>query len=155
MRKKWKQLLISLALPLAVGSLSAWLSRDGMRRFGSLAQPPLTPPMWLFPVVWTLLFLMMGLAAWQVLRQPLRPRSALTVYGIQLFFNFVWPVLFFRWGLFFPALLWLAALWGLILWTLLLFRRARTSAGWLMTPYLLWVSFAAYLNAGVWILNQM
>lgn len=98
-------------------------------------------------------FLMMGLAAWQVWRQPLRPRLALPVYGVQLFFNFFWSLLFFRWGLFFPALLWLAALWVLILWTLLLFRKTRASAGWLLVPYLLWVSFAAYLNAGVWLLN--
>lgn len=153
MRKKWKQLIVCLALPLAVGGLSALLSREGMRNFSSLEQPHLSPPMWLFPVVWTLLFLMMGLASWQVLRQPLRPRAALPVYGVQLCFNFVWPLLFFRWGLFFVALLWLAALWVLILWTLLLFRRTRTSAGWLLTPYLLWVSFAAYLNAGVWRLN--
>lgn len=153
MNKKWSQLLRSLALPLAVGGLSAWLSREGMQRFSRLEQPPLSPPMWLFPVVWTALFLMMGLAAWQVERQPLRPRSALTVYGLQLAFNFVWPLLFFRWGLYFPALLWLAALWVLILWTLLLFRQARTSAGWLLVPYLLWVSFAAYLNAGIWVLN--
>lgn len=154
MRKKWKQLIVCLAIPLATGGLSAFLSRKGMKGFGSLRQPPLSPPMWLFPVVWTVLFLMMGLASWLVLREKRKPRDgALTAYGVQLFFNFFWSLLFFRWGLFFPALLWLAVLWGLIVWTALLFRRLRPAAGWLMLPYLLWVSFAAYLNAGVWLLN--
>lgn len=153
MRKKWKQLLISLAIPLAAGGLSAFLSREGMKAFGALRQPPPSPPMWLFPVVWTILFLMMGLASWLVLRQPFRPGTALPVYSVQLFFNFFWSLLFFRWGLFLPALIWLAALWGLILWTLLLFRKASSLAGWLLVPYLLWVTFAAYLNAGVWLLN--
>ena len=154
MRSKWTQLAVCLAVPLGAGGLSALLSREGMRRFAALRKPPLSPPGWLFPAVWTVLFLMMGLACWLVLRQARRPEKALTVYGVQLFFNFFWSLLFFRWGLFFPALLWLAALWGLILRTLLLFRKARPAAGRLLMPYLLWVTFAAYLNAGIWLLNQ-
>lgn len=153
MQKKWKQLLAALILPLAAGGLSAFLSRKGMKSFSALRQPPLSPPMWLFPVVWTLLFLMMGLASWLVLRQQDRPRAALPVYWLQLFFNFFWSLLFFRWGLYFPALLWLAALWGLIIGTIALFRKARPTAAWLLVPYLLWVSFAGYLNAGIWLLN--
>lgn len=153
MEKKWKQLPVCLAVPLAAGGLSAWLSRQGMEKFGALNQPPLSPPPWMFPVVWSILYLMMGLASWLVLRQEHRPRQALPVYGVQLFFNFFWSLLFFRWGLFLPALLWLAVLWGLIVWTWTLFRRARPAAGRLLLPYLLWVSFAAYLNAGIWLLN--
>ena len=155
MQKKWKQLLAALALPLVIGGLSALLSRKGMESFGSLKKPPLSPPAWLFPVVWTVLFLLMGLASWLVYRQGRegRPRWALPAYGLQLFFNFFWSLLFFRWGLFLPALAWLAVLWGLIVWTLTLFRRARPAAGWLLVPYLLWVTFAAYLNAGIWLLN--
>lgn len=154
MENKWKQLVLCLAVPLAAGGLSAFLSREGMEGFDALRQPPLSPPMWLFPVMWTLLFLMMGLASWLVLREERKRRDgALTVYGIQLFFNFFWSLLFFRWGLYFAALLWLAALWGLIAWTALLFRKIRPAAGGLLVPYLLWVAFAAYLNAGVWLLN--
>ena len=153
MQKKWKQLPACLAVPLAAGGLSAWLSRKGMKAFGTLHKPPLSPPAWLFPVVWTVLFLLMGLASWLVLRQQRRLQAALPVYGVQLLFNFFWSLLFFRWGLFLPALFWLAALWGLIVWTMALFRRTRPAAGWLLAPYLLWVSFAAYLNAGIWLLN--
>ena len=153
MQTSKKQLLACLAIPLAAGGLSALLSQKGMKAFAGLKKPPLSPPGWLFPVVWTVLFLLMGLASWLVLRQRSRPKAALPVYGVQLFFNFFWSLLFFRWGLFFPALLWLAALWGLILWTILLLRKTRPAAGWLLAPYLLWVSFAAYLNAGIWLLN--
>ena len=153
MQKKWKQLLACLAIPLAAGGLSALLSRKGMKAFASLRKPPLSPPVWLFPVVWTILFLLMGLASWLVLRQERRPRASLPVYGVQLFFNFFWSLLFFRGGLFLPTLIWLAALWGLIVGTIVLFRKARPAAGWLLVPYLLWVSFAAYLNAGIWLLN--
>lgn len=149
MQKKWKQLLVCLAVPLSAGGLSAWLSRKGMKAFGTLRKPPLSPPAWLFPVVWTILFLLMGLASWLVLRQQRRLRAALPVYGVQLFFNFFWSLLFFQWGLFLPALF--------------CWRRCGTdrldryavppAAGWLLAPYLLWVSFTAYLNAGIWLLN--
>ena len=103
-------------------------------------------------MAWTILFLLMGLVSWLVLRQQRRLRAALPVYGVQLFFNFFWPLLFFRWGLFLPALFcWRPG--GLIVWTVTLFRRVRPAAGWLLAPYLLWVSFTAYLNAGIWLLN--
>lgn len=155
MQKKHKQLLACLVIPPAVGALSALLSRQGMRAFGTLKKPPLSPPTWLFPVVWTILFLMMGLASWLVLHrgQAQRPALALPVYGLQLFFNFFWSLLFFRWGLFFPALLWLAVLWGLVVWNIRLFFQVRPASAWLLIPYLAWVSFAAYLNAGIWLLN--
>ena len=98
---KWKALLPSLAIPLATGGLSAFLTRDGMRRFNSLAKPPLSPPQWLFPVAWTALYLMMGTACylvWVSDASPARNERALTVYGLSLAANFLCPILFFTHG---------------------------------------------------------
>ena len=156
MRKNRKYLLICLAVPLAVGGLSALLTRGGMERFKSLNKPPLTPPGWLFPVVWTILFLMMGAAsylAWKSGRPRRAARTALTLYGVQLAFNFLWSMLFFNMGLYLAAFFELIALWLLILLTAARFYRLSRGAGYLLLPYLLWVAFAGYLNFGVYLLN--
>lgn len=153
---QWKPLLINLAIPLAVGGLSAFLTRDAMKEFSQLHQPPLTPPAWVFPVAWTILYLLMGLAAYLVSTAPRRERerrSALWAYAAQLLANFVWPLLFFRGKLWLPAFFWLLLLWTMVLGTLLLFSRIRPLAGLLMAPYLVWVSFACYLNFGIYLLN--
>ena len=84
--------------------------------------------------------------------QPAR-RQALLPYALQLFFNFVWPLLFFRQQAFLPAFFWLAALWALVLWMILAFRKVSRTAAWLQVPYLLWLTFAGYLNLAVWLLN--
>lgn len=157
MKTNGKLLLACLAVPEGVGALSALLTRDGMEVFQSLEKPPLTPPGWVFPVVWTVLFLLMGLASYVVIRSG-RPRSmvwrALAVYGLQLFFNFVWMLLFFNLGAYLPAFFWLIALWLFIWMNFLLFYRISRMAGWLLVPYLLWVLFAGYLNLGVYLLNR-
>ena len=101
-------------------------------------------------------FALMGIAAariWLSAPSPDRERG-LRLFGTQLGFNFLWSLIFFHFQAFGLALLWLLALWGLILGMLLTFRRVDRAAGWLLLPYLLWVSFAAYLNAGVWLLNR-
>lgn len=156
MKIKWKKLLGCLALPLAAGGVSAWISSGSMEDFARLNQPPLSPPGWLFPIVWTVLFILMGAASYLVLeskaRQP-EKRRALILYGVQLAVNFVWPILFFNLGLFLFAFIWLAALWILIIATYLLFHRASPAAGYLLLPYFLWVSFAAYLNFAIYLLN--
>jgi len=155
-RAKWKTLVFALAIPLGVGGLSALLTRKEMDAFSHLNQPPLSPPTWLFPVVWTILFLLMGLASWLVYRSDAPDgviRRALTVYGIQLGVNFLWSILFFnlKWYLF--SFFWLLLLWGLILVTMILFFPIRKPAGWLLVPYVLWVTFAGYLNFGIYLLN--
>lgn len=151
---KWKPLLVSLSISLGVGGLSAFLTKDSMDVYPTLNQPPLSPPGWLFPVVWTILFLFMGVAAYLVWSKnaPGRDR-ALFWYALQLVFNFCWPLLFFNMEWYGIALVWLLILWVLILITTVKFYRTTPVAGWLMVPYLLWVTFAAYLNAGVWYLN--
>lgn len=154
---KWKPLLLALALPLAVGGFSAFLTRDGMKAFAALKQPPLSPPAWLFPVVWTLLYLSMGLASYLVWVSGVsdkRRDRALTVYGLSLAANFLWPILFFTvqaWGAAFVLLL---LLWVLVGIAALLFGAIVPRAGKLLLPYLVWLTFAAYLNLGVWLLNR-
>lgn len=153
---KWKELIICIATPLAVGGLSALLTRNSMEQFSQLNQPPLSPPSWLFPVVWTILYTLMGIASYLVLiseENSGQVRRALTLYGVQLAVNFVWPLLFFRLEVFLIAFGWLVLLWVLIWSTRAAFSRISKAAGYLLIPYLLWVIFAGYLNLGVAILN--
>lgn len=155
MKIDWKKLIISILIPLAVGGLSALLTMGSMQEFATLNKPPLSPPGWLFPVVWTVLYILMGIASYLVSTssKPYRSRTALTVYAIQLVFNFFWSIIFFNleWYLF--AFIWLVALWILIIITAVLFYRISKPAGYLMIPYILWVTFAAYLNLAIFILN--
>ena len=137
-----KKLLASLAVPLAVGGLSALLTKDSMETFDSLNKPALSPPGWLFPVVWTVLFVLMGIACYIVVTAGGGNRAALTLYGVQLLFNLLWSLIFFRAGAYLAAFIWLILLWLLILATTVLFYRISKPAGILMLPYLLWVTFA-------------
>lgn len=156
MKIQWKKLFICLAIPLAVGGLSALFTRRAMEDFSALNQPPLSPPSWLFPVVWTILFLLMGLASYLVVTSNTNRteiRSALTVYGIQLAVNFFWSILFFNWQAYLFSFVWLILLWVLIFVTVKRFAAIRPLAGWLLVPYLLWVTFAGYLNLAIHLLN--
>lgn len=156
MKIRVKPLIISLLIPLAVGGLSALLTRNSMEAFGALNQPPLSPPGWLFPVVWSILYLLMGFASYLVFvngRNRRKVQNALFVYGVQLFFNFLWSIIFFNQERYFFAFFWLLALWVLILITLVLFYRIHKPAGLLFIPYLVWVTFAGYLNLGIALLN--
>ena len=151
-----KRLIICLATPLVVGGAAGLLTMNSMEAFEALNQPPLSPPGWLFPVVWTVLYVLMGIASYLVSVSDASQEEqarALWTYGIQLAFNFLWPIAFFnlKWYLF--AFLWLVILWILILITALRFGRIRKPAGYLLVPYLLWVAFAGYLNLGIYLLN--
>lgn len=156
MKRDWKYLLICLAIPLGVGGLAALLTGGSMKDYASFVQPPLSPPGWVFPVVWTVLYLLMGYCSYLVATaeaSPIEKFRALSVYGLQLVVNFIWPLVFFRAQLFLAALFVLLALWLLVFLTMRLFSAIDTRAGTLMLPYLLWVTFAGYLNYGVWRLN--
>ena len=129
MKIQWKKLILCLAVPLAVGGLSALITGNSMQMFETLRKPPLSPPGWLFPVVWTILYILMGIASYLVLTsaKPNRSRSALLVYGVQLFFNFFWPILFFSLKLYLSAFFWLVLLWLLICFIKLQSRQASCS----------------------------
>lgn len=153
---KLKPLLINLFIPLAVGGLSALFTMNSMEAFSALNQPLLSPPGWLFPVVWTILFVLMGIAAYLVATSSAptkEKRTAFIVYGAQLFFNFLWSIIFFNRGDFLFAFIWLIALWALIIANIFLFYRISKPAGLLLIPYLLWVTFAGYLNFAIYLLN--
>lgn len=157
MSHKLRQLVLCIGIPLAVGGLSGWVTRGAMEDFQALNQPPLSPPGWLFPVVWTVLFVLMGIASYLVVRSqgPEKlVKRALTFYGIQLGFNFLWSILFFNLGLYLVSFFWLVLLWCLILLTTLQFSALDRHTFWLMLPYLAWVAFAGYLNLGIFWLNR-
>lgn len=157
MSHKLRQLVLCIGIPLAVGGLSGWVTRGAMEDFQALNQPPLSPPGWLFPVVWTVLFVLMGIASYLVVRSqgPEKlVKRALTFYGIQLGFNFLWSILFFNLGLYLVSFFWLVLLWCLILLTTLQFSSLDRRTFWLMLPYLAWVAFAGYLNLGIFWLNR-
>lgn len=134
-------------------SLSALLTPNSMEAFESMNKPALSPPGWLFPVVWTILYILMGIASYLVLTSGKPNDAALTVYGIQLVFNFLWSILFFNLGLCRLAFIWLVLLWLLVLKTSSLFFQISKPAGYLMLPYLLWVTFAGYLNLSICLLQ--
>lgn len=153
MKANWKNLLTAIALPLAVGGLSTLLTGDGIRTFSmNVNQPAFTPPAWLFPIVWTILFVLMGIASYLVTQKNPQP-AALLLYAVQLLLNLLWTIFFFekQWYLF--SFFWILLLWIFILATLISFYRISKFAGYLLLPYLLWVGFAAYLNYCVYLLN--
>ena len=155
MKENVKKLLIALAIPLAVGGLS-WLLSGGMGEYRAMNQPPLSPPGWLFPIVWTILYLLMGYSSYRVYtagKSPALTQKALKLYFAQLAVNFLWPIVFFLLGWYLAAFFVLIALWILILLTVRNFSAIDEAAGDLLIPYLLWVTFAGYLNLGVYFLN--
>lgn len=156
MKIKWKTLLICIAIPLIVGGVSGFISKDGMSTFEVLNKPPLTPPGWVIPIAWTILYVLMGIASYLIFtsRAPQDKISkAIRLYGLQLCFNFFWSIWFFNLELYFFAFIWLVALWLLILVTTISFLRISKTAAYCMLPYLLWVAFAGYLNLGIALLN--
>lgn len=154
---KWKSYLGWIILTQAVGALSGWLTRGGSEFYRTqVEKPPLSPPSIVFPIVWVILFFLMGIGIARVQNKPLSSERALSlrVFLVQLAFNFCWSIIFFNFRAYGVALIWLVVLWVLILWMIHSFRKVDPTAAWLQLPYLLWVTFAAYLNFGVWMLNR-
>ena len=145
-------LAIALLIPLLTGAASALLSgpMSGMDDI----QPSFAPPAALFPIVWTILYLLMGVSSWLIYRsEDPDKEKALSVYALQLFFNFFWSILFFRFSLYLPAFLWLLVLIVLILVMIRLFAGISPAAALLQIPYLLWCCFAAVLTFAIYRLN--
>ncbi len=152
-----KLLIFCILLPLAVGAFSAFLSKDGMASFAEISKPAITPPPIVFIVVWTLLYIMMGIASYLVLVSNAPTASvdaALRIYALQLAFNFFWSIFFFGISAYLFSFVWLVALWIIILANIAAFYKISKPAGVLLIPYFLWVSFAGYLNISVYLLNM-
>lgn len=148
MKRETKTLLAAVAIPLAVGGVSGFLTRNSMDVFQKLRKPPLAPPGWLFPVVWTLLFLGMGTASW-IIAGSVRGRErteALRIYAAQLVVNFFWPLIFFLGKWYKLAFVWLVLLWYLVWVCIRKFYRISKKAAYLLIPYLIWLTYAGYLN---------
>ena len=157
MKGKWKSSFFWILLAEVVGGFSGWLTREGTKIYQqTVAQSPLSPPGWVFPVVWGILYALMGISAARIYRNPpSRERSrGLNLFIAQLAVNFFWSPIFFNLQAFGLAFFWLLMLWGLVLWMILTFRKTDPIAAKLQIPYLLWLTFAAYLNLGVWYLNS-
>ena len=154
MRSKIKTYAISIAVALAVGGLSALLTGDSMEKYKALRQPPLAPPGWVFPIVWTILFVLMGVGAAMVcLSGSSSKKKPIAIYGLQLTVNFFWTILFFLLEARLFAFFWLLLLLGLAVWMAVSFARVNKTAGLLQIPYILWLLFAGYLNLAVYLLN--
>ena len=155
-KQSWKPYVLWVLLTETVGALAGFLTRHATEIYNAtILKPPLSPPAIVFPIVWAILYALMGIGAARIwLKQPGPERTrSLRLFFLQLFFNFVWSFLFFSFQAFGLAFLWIAVLWILIVRMTLSFYDLDKAAAWLQLPYLLWVLFAAYLNLGVWKLN--
>lgn len=155
MLKKVLTYAVSIAVALGVGSLSALLTSNSMDIYSSVETPPLSPPSIVFPIVWTILFILMGISSARVLiANNYKWNNALTVYVIQLAVNFLWSIIFFNMRAFLFAFIWLILLWVLIIVMIRGFYKYDKAAAFLQIPYLVWVTFAGYLNFGIYWLNR-
>ncbi len=158
MWKKIKPYVISVAIALAVGGLAALFTRNSMQIYGEIKVPPLAPPSILFPIVWTVLYILMGVGAALIYTsREMAPRTAekaLTTYALNLILNFAWSIIFFRFRAFLAAFICLILLFITILKMIFEFYKISPLAAYLQIPYALWVAFAGYLNLGIVILNR-
>lgn len=150
------KLLLLLLLPLSIGGISGYFTVSGVSSwYAELSKPSWNPPNWLFGPVWTTLYLIMGYSSFRITEKKITiaRNNALLIYGFQLFFNFWWSILFFKFHLIGTALVEIIILWVLIVLMILKFRKIDAPAAYMNIPYLLWVSFASILTATIYSLN--
>ena len=156
MKKNYKLLILCIVSPLAVGSSAGFITKDSMETFNMLNKPSLSPPGIVFPIVWSILYILMGIASYLVITTGSgnnKVKEALVYYGLQLLFNFLWSIWFFSFGWYLFAFIWLLLLWVLIFNTMASFYDINKTSAYLLIPYLLWVTFAGYLNFAVYLMN--
>ncbi len=155
MLKKLVSFLICVFIPLAVGGLSAFLTKDAMSNYSQVIKPGITPPAVIFPIVWTILYLLMGISSFIICSSDSSMKqSALNWYAIQLLFNFIWSIIFFNLQNYLFSFIWLIALIICIIIMMVKFYKISPPAAYLQIPYLLWCAFAAYLNFSIYLLNK-
>lgn len=153
---KWKIYLFWIGLAEAVGAIAGVLTRNKVLEYQiQIKQPPFSPPGFLFPVVWSILYALMGIGAARISSGNPSPRRSmgLNLFIVQLTLNFLWPLIFFNMQSYGFAIIWLSLLWILVAVMIYIFRKSDAVAAILQFPYLAWLSFALYLNIGVWLLN--
>ncbi len=152
--KRWIPYAVFIGAALAVGGAASIITQKGMPYYDLALKPSFTPPSALFPIVWTLLYILMGLGMALVWRSgDWRRRYALVPFCAQLAANFLWTLWFFGLRAYGLAFWWLLGMTALVIWMLAAFRRIRSAAGWMQLPYVLWCLFAAALNRAIWLLN--
>lgn len=152
-----KKIIKSIALPLVLSAVIGFLTSGSMKNFELLNKPALSPPGWLFPVVWTVLYILMGISIYLVEESSASVkeiREAKRIYYLQLAVNFLWSFFFFTFEWYLFAFIWLVFLWVLIIMMIKQFADISKVAAYLNIPYLIWVTFAAYLNFAIWLLNR-
>lgn len=152
-----KTFVIAIAIPLAVGLFSAYLTKENMNIYEILIVPNLAPPAWLFPLVWSVLYALMGISSALIYTRRITDtsdvREALTTYAVSLVINFAWSIIFFNANAILLAFLWLILLLYFVIKTILQYRKIEPAAAYIQIPYAIWVVFAGYLNIAIYILN--
>ena len=156
------KLLIAVFVPLAVGGLSAFLTKDAMLIFNSIDKPPLAPSGIVFPIAWSILYVIMGISSYIIynldinklnIEQIVLRKQTLIIYVVQLIFNFFWTIIFFNFSMYKFAFVWLMTLWILVFLYIKTSFELNKISSYLMMPYLVWMTFAGYLNLMIDILN--
>ena len=155
MCKRLITLAICIFIPLAVGGLSAYLTKDAMSYYSQIIKPDLSPPSYLFPIVWTILYILMGISSYIIYSSASESKQcALNWYAVQLLFNFIWSIIFFNYQNYLFSFIWLLALIICICIMIYEFYKISPISAYLQIPYLLWCIFAAYLNLSIYLLNS-
>ncbi len=152
-----KTYIVAIAIPIGVGLLSTYFTKDNMNIYEELIVPNAAPPGWLFPIVWTLLYTLMGISSAMIYNRRITDRNevrgALNTYAISLVINFAWCIIFFNANAFLLSFLWLVLLFYFVVKTILEYRKIEPLAAYLQIPYAIWVAFAGYLNIAIYFLN--
>lgn len=155
MKIKFDKLLISILIPLAVGQISALLTQTPTNTYDMLSKSSLSPPGVIFPIVWTILYILMGISCYLIITSGSEDtKNALIWYSLQLTLNFFWSLIFFNLQFYLFAFIWLLLLIAVIIVMIIKFYKINPLAAYLQIPYLLWCIFAAYLNLSIYLLNK-
>lgn len=153
-KQKVLPLIIAIAIPLAVGGLAGILTMNSMGFYETINKPPLAPPGFLFPIVWAILYTLMGISSYLIWKEhTAESRMALYIYAVQLILNFIWPLIFFNGRMYLFAFVWLLVLLATVIYMTVKFYEINKLAGLLQIPYILWLIFASYLNFATFLLN--
>ena len=154
--RKFNKMVFYILTPLILGSIASSMMGDAAGICDTLVRPMISPPVWLFVPMWTVMFVLMGTAAFLVgdsYADIAAKRRGRRLYYAQLAVNFMWPIIFFRVRNFGLAFAWVVLLLVLVVAATVTFYDMRRKAGWLMVPYVAWVAYAGYLNYVIWMMN--
>lgn len=153
---KLKPLIINILISLSVGIIASLITSGSQNLYSTIETPFFAPPSFLFPIVWSILYLLMGVSSYIIYTSNAKPsdkQAALAIYAVSLVINFIWPILFFNARLYLVSFIWIIILWIFILLTILAYSKISKVAAYLQIPYLVWVTFAGLLNLAIFILN--